>query len=86
MAIIRKNLDNPQDETAVAESADTQKELDLGSGSESAADEGSGEESTKESKTVTVKKTAVKKRAVVKRKPKVSTDEDSGDSGDSGDE
>jgi transcription termination factor Rho len=70
MAIIRKNLDNPQDETAVSETADTQKELDLGNGSEAAADK-----PAKESKTITVKKTAVKKRAVVKRKPKVSSEE-----------
>ncbi len=73
MAIIRKNLDNPQDEAAVSETVDVQKELDLGNGFESSASAESTADEAQETKTVTVKKAAVRKR-VVKKKVKASDD------------
>ncbi|QEN06669.1 transcription termination factor Rho [Oceanispirochaeta crateris] len=69
MAIIRKNLDDPQVGSDVSETSESQKELDLGSEKEQVidSDESIAEEPVKE-KTVTVKKAAVRKRKVVKKK------------------
>ncbi|MDC7241419.1 MAG: transcription termination factor Rho [Spirochaetales bacterium] len=74
MAIIRKNLDNPQDEAAVSEPVDAQNELDLGTGTEASAPAEATADEAQENKTVTVKKAAVRKRVV---KKKARTEEDS---------
>jgi len=68
MAIIRKTLDDPQTDTAVSDSSESQKELDLDSGSKqlSGSTEAIAEDDTAENKKIKVKKAPVRKRKVVK--------------------